>query len=130
MASVVRGRFAPTPSGLMHVGNAWTALLSWCEARTAGGSWVIRIEDLDAPRCRPEWMAQCLEDLLWLGLDWDEGPDVGGPYGPYLQQARIHLYVDALTRLEAKGQLYPCFCSRAELSRLASAPHGLGGERV
>ncbi|GGJ06917.1 glutamyl-Q tRNA(Asp) synthetase [Alicyclobacillus cellulosilyticus] len=124
----VRGRFAPTPSGWLHLGNAWTALWAWLHARQANGSFILRMEDIDLPRCKPEYAAQILDDLRWLGLDWDEGPDVGGPFAPYAQRARSRLYLDALARLRRDGRLYPCFCSRAELLAIARAPHGLGSE--
>jgi glutamyl-tRNA synthetase len=123
-----RGRFAPTPSGQLHVGNAWTALLSWWQMRSCGGEYVLRMEDIDKPRSKPEFARQILEDLRWLGIDWDEGPDVGGPYGPYKQSEREELYKEALKRLWRDGRLYPCYCSRAELMAVASAPHGLGSE--
>jgi glutamyl-tRNA synthetase len=126
--NVMRGRFAPTPSGLMHLGNARTALLAWLQVRRAGGQFVLRMEDIDKSRARPDLAAQILTDLQWLGIDWDEGPDVGGPYGPYTQSERADLYREALGRLEAAGWLYPCYCSRSELMAIASAPHGLGAE--
>lgn len=124
----MRGRFAPTPSGLMHVGNARTALLAWLQARSAGGAFLMRMEDVDTARSRKELAEQALSDLRWLGLDWDEGPDVGGPYGPYTQSERFAMYEEALAVLERTGRLYPCYCSRAELAAVASAPHGLGSE--
>ena len=123
-----RGRFAPTPSGEMHIGNARTALLAWLQIRQAGGELVLRMEDIDGPRSRPALAAQLLEDLRWLGLDWDEGPDIGGPYGPYTQSERLPDYRQAIERLTAAGLLYPCYCSRAELMAVASAPHGLDAE--
>ncbi|MGZ4032463.1 MAG: glutamate--tRNA ligase family protein, partial [Tumebacillaceae bacterium] len=83
-----RGRFAPTPSGQLHIGNAWTALLAWLQMRQVGGEFVLRIEDIDRSRTRQEFAEQMLDDLRWLGLDWDEGPDVGGPHGAYTQSAR------------------------------------------
>ncbi|ACT01981.1 tRNA glutamyl-Q(34) synthetase GluQRS [Paenibacillus sp. JDR-2] len=126
--SNIRGRFAPTPSGLMHVGNAWAALLAWLQIRSQNGQFVLRMEDIDGPRCRPELALQALADLRWLGLDWDEGPDVGGPHSPYTQSERIPLYEEAMDRLLASDRLYPCFCSRAELLAVASAPHGLSSE--
>ncbi|WP_067929410.1 tRNA glutamyl-Q(34) synthetase GluQRS [Alicyclobacillus shizuokensis] len=126
--SLVRGRFAPTPSGRLHIGNALVALLAWLQVRQAGGEFVLRIEDIDRPRCREEYVADLLTDLRWLGLDWDEGPDVGGPYGPYRQRDRSQHYEEALAQLEAGGWLYPCFCSRTDLARAASAPHGLAAE--
>ncbi|HYF92614.1 MAG TPA: tRNA glutamyl-Q(34) synthetase GluQRS [Symbiobacteriaceae bacterium] len=123
-----RGRFAPTPSGQMHIGNARTALLAWLQARRAGWQFVLRMEDIDKPRSRPELARQILDDLRWLGLDWDEGPDVGGPYSPYVQSEREEFYRQALVHLQSGGWLYPCYCSRAELMAIASAPHGLAEE--
>ncbi len=125
----MRGRYAPSPTGALHLGNLRTALLAWLFARHAGGAFVLRVEDLDLPRVRPGAAAQMLADLRWLGLDWDEGPDAGGALGPYIQSARTMLYADALVRLRAAGRLYPCYCTRAELSRLASAPQGGDDER-
>lgn len=124
----MRGRFAPTPSGLLHLGNAGTALLAWLQVRAAGGTIVMRLEDLDKPRCKPEWSARLLADMRWLGLDWDEGPDVGGRYGPYTQSERTALYEDAFAKLQKDGYVYPCYCSRADLLSAASAPHGLAAE--
>ncbi len=121
-AGWVRGRYAPSPTGELHLGNLRTALLAWLWARRAGGRFVLRIEDLDLPRVRPGATARMISDLRWLGLDWDEGPEVGGPYGPYHQSDRAALYDDALAHLRAQGMLYPCYCSRAELARSASAP--------
>lgn len=125
---MLRGRFAPTPSGFMHIGNAAAALLSWLQVRSGGGEFILRMEDIDGPRCKREY-AQCIpEDLRWLGLDWDEGPDIGGPCGPYVQSQRLALYEQALLQLMAKGCIYPCYCSRADLAAAASAPHGLASE--
>jgi glutamyl-tRNA synthetase len=90
---------------------------------------VLRVEDLDRPRVRPGASVQMLADLRWLGLDWDEGPDVAGPLGPYTQSARQEIYDAALVRLRQKGLIYPCYCTRAELARIASAPHGDEGTR-
>ena len=125
---IARGRLAPSPTGHLHLGNAWAFLLAWLSARSAGGQVVLRMEDIDPQRSRPEYAAAIMDDLRWLGLDWDEGPDVGGPCGPYLQSARAQLYQRALERLESMGMLYPCFCTRRELRTLAGAPHvGDGG---
>lgn len=124
----IRGRFAPTPSGLLHLGNAGTALLAWLQARSQGGEIVLRMEDIDVPRCKPEWADRCLQDMRWLGLDWDEGPDMGGECGPYEQSKRGNRYEEALERLMADGWLYPCYCSRADLLAAGSAPHGLHSE--
>ena len=118
-----RGRFAPSPSGRMHLGNAWTALLAWLDIRKQNGAMVLRMEDLDPDRSRPDYAAGLLADLRWLGLDWDEGPDVGGPAAPYCQSQRSHYYQAAFDRLQQAGLVYPCFCSRAELRLAASAPH-------
>ncbi len=121
MANTLRGRFAPSPSGRMHLGNLLCCLLSWLSVRCRGGQVVLRIEDLDTARCPARYADALMEDLLWLGLSWDEGPGIGGPHGPYFQSQRTALYEAALETL--KDQTYPCFCTRGEL-RSASAPHG------
>lgn len=123
------GRFAPTPSGRMHLGNLLCALLAWLSARSQNGRMVLRIEDLDTARSRPEYAEQMERDLLFLGLDWDEGGSRGGPFGPYDQSRRTVLYNSLLDRLEEQGLVYPCFCTRAEL-HAASAPHAGDGETV
>lgn len=120
-----RGRFAPSPTGELHLGHAWMALQAWQRCREAGGRFVIRIEDLDTPRVRPGAEAAMLADLRWLGVDWDEGPDVGGPYGPYRQSERLAHYEAALARFLEAELAYPCSCSRKDLRLAASAPHGL-----
>src|SRR5690606_28479707 len=102
--------------------------VAWLQIRQAGGEFLLRIEDIDKPRSRPAFAEQQQDDLLWLGLDWDEGPRVGGPCAPYEQSRREALYEDALSRLEAAGRLYPCYRSPAELASIASAPHGLASE--
>ena len=122
-----RGRFAPTPSGLLHVGCARTALAAWLSVRRAGGTYLWRVEDLDPPRAVEGAADAAMVDLAWLGLDWDEGPDVGGPYGPYTQSERFALYDEALRLLEGRGRLFPCAYSRRELEEIASAPHGASG---
>ena len=109
------GRYAPSPSGHMHLGNARTALLAWLQVRAAGGQIALRIEDLDRDRCRPEWEGPLRDDLAWLGLDWD--------LEQQRQSERGAVYDEALDRLAAAGVLYECFCTRAEV-RAASAPHG------
>lgn len=120
---MIRGRFAPSPTGALHVGNARTALLAWLHARAAGGAFVMRVEDLDFGRVRPGIMEQQFDELRWLGLDWDEGPDVGGPFAPYVQSARQERYETALRRLAERGLLYECTCSRRDIAQAASAPH-------
>ncbi|GGA38758.1 tRNA glutamyl-Q(34) synthetase GluQRS [Paenibacillus physcomitrellae] len=125
---MIRGRFAPTPSGTMHLGNAKIALLSWLQVRAANGVFVLRIEDIDMQRSKSELARQIIADMKWLGLNWDEGPGQGGNYGPYTQSERRDRYEQALQELEHKGRLYPCYCSRAELLQIAGAPHGLASE--
>lgn len=118
-----RGRFAPSPTGDLHLGSLATALVAWRRARAAGGTFVLRVEDIDTPRVVAGSEARQLDDLRWLGLDWDEGPDVGGAAGPYRQSERDAYYEEALARLAGLGLLYLCDCSRAEIARSASAPH-------
>jgi len=117
------GRLAPSPTGGLHVGHARTFLVAWLASRREDGPVALRIEDLDATRARPEATAAALVDLRWLGLDWDEGPDVGGPRGPYVQSERRAVYDEALARLKAAERVYPCTCTRADIERAASAPH-------
>ena len=126
---MVRGRFAPSPSGRMHLGNLFCALLSWLSVKSQGGEWILRIEDLDTDRCRPDYARQVEEDLRWLGLAWDEGGSTGGPDAPYFQSERTALYEAALARLRGMGLVYPCFCTRAQL-HAASAPHREDGLTV
>ena len=123
------GRFAPSPSGRIHLGNILCCLLAWLSARQKGGRVILRIEDLDTARCPARYGEQMCRDIHWLGLDWDEGPGVGGPSGPYEQSRRTGLYQAALERLEAQGLVYPCFCTRAEL-HAASAPHREDGQVI
>src|SRR5690242_602824 len=116
----IRGRYAPSPTGDLHMGNLRTALLAWLFARAAGGQFVLRVEDLDQPRVRAGSMERLLEDLKWLGLDWDEGPERGGPFAPYVQSERIEVYQEYLQRLMDRELVYPCYCSRAEIAQAAS----------
>ena len=111
----MRVRFAPSPTGHLHVGNARTALFNWLLARGQGGTYIFRIEDTDADRSTRESEASIVTDLRWLGLDWDEGPDVGGPRGPYRQSERLHLYQSYATELLNAGAAYHCFCTVAQL---------------
>jgi glutamyl-tRNA synthetase len=118
----VRVRFAPSPTGWLHVGGARTAYFNWLFARQHQGALVLRIEDTDVERSSAESEGGVLDDLRWLGLTWDEGPDRGGPHGPYRQSERLALYRDRAERLVAQGAAYPCFCTDAELEeRRASA---------
>ena len=111
----MRVRFAPSPTGQLHVGNARTALFNWLLAHGKDGTFILRIEDTDAERSTRESEAGILEDLRWLGLEWDEGPDVGGPHGPYRQSERLHLYASYANELLAGDYAYYCFCSPAKL---------------
>ena len=127
----VKGRFAPSPTGRMHLGNVFAALLSWLSARSAGGSWLLRIEDLDPQRSRREYARLIEDDLHWLGLVPDEGglDDTAGPAAPYCQSMRTHLYADALRRLTGTGRLYGCTCTRADIMA-TQAPHQSDGRVV
>ena len=119
----LRGRLAPSPTGALHLGNARTFMIAWLSVRSRSGTLLLRMEDLDHPKNKPGAADAALADLRWLGLDWDEGPDIGGPYAPYTQtQRRIH-YVRALETLRARGLAYPCVCSRRDVECGQSAPH-------
>ena len=120
MSSCV-GRFAPTPSGRMHLGNVFSALMAWASVRSQNGSFILRIEDLDIRAHNPQYTSLLLDDLQWLGLTWDKGP--------YYQSKRAELYQDALLKLKQQKLLYPCFCSRADL-HAAQAPHASDGAYV
>lgn len=122
----MRGRYAPSPTGQLHLGNARTALLAYWHVKKQGGRFVMRVEDLDAQRSRPEFVGANLKELRWLGLGWDEGPDIGGAYGPYVQSERFGLYGQALETLQTQGHLFECYLSRKDLQEVASAPHGAG----
>ena len=111
----VRVRFAPSPTGDLHVGNVRTALYNWAFARHYGGSFVFRVEDTDRDRSTDEAYAAAIDTLRWLGLDWDEGPEVGGPHAPYRQSERLEIYASVAADLRESGAAYPCFCSPAEL---------------
>lgn len=138
MIAVYRGRLAPSPTGYLHLGHARTFWVAHQRARASAGSLVFRNEDLDQQRSRPEFVRAMYEDLRWLGLDWDEGPDIppqsgksgqpgdpdpGGRFGPYSQSQRRHLYLEAWRKLRDGGFIYPCTCSRKDLERALSAPH-------
>lgn len=120
---VYRGRLAPSPTGYLHLGHARTFWKAFERAREAGGTLVMRMEDLDAQRSRPEYAEAAIEDLRWLGISWDEGPDVGGRFGPYVQSQRRPLYMDAWRLLLRLGKIYPCSCSRKDIEAAVAAPH-------
>ncbi|HEY1575885.1 MAG TPA: tRNA glutamyl-Q(34) synthetase GluQRS [Terracidiphilus sp.] len=123
-----RGRLAPSPTGYLHIGHAHTFHRAWLRARDAGGILVMRMENLDPDRSRQEYAEGALEDLRWLGLDWDEGPDRGGPFGPYEQSRRHSVYLAAWKELREGGFIYPCRCSRKDLAAAVSAPHESPGK--
>ena len=118
-----RGRLAPSPTGHLHLGHARTFWIAFERARASSGTLLLRNEDLDPQRSRAEFVRSFVEDLRWLGIDWQEGPDAGGPFGPYAQSERREFYLDAWRDLVAAGHVYPCACSRKDLARAASAPH-------
>jgi len=124
--ATMRTRFAPAPSGDLHVGNVRTALYSWALARRHGGTFLLRVEDTDRSRVSDEAFAAALEILHWLGLDWDEGPEVGGPHAPYRQSERLEVYREAAARLLADGAAYRCYCSPAELAERREADRAAG----
>jgi glutamyl-tRNA synthetase len=118
-----RGRLAPSPTGLLHAGHAATFRMAAQRARDAGGALILRIEDLDLLRCKPEYEAAAIEDLRDLGLRWDEGPDVGGPFAPYRQSRRRGGFLEVWARLRDSGFIYPCLRSRRDVEQAAGAPH-------
>lgn len=124
------GRFAPSPSGRMHLGNIYTAVMSWLSVKSRDGRWILRIEDLDPQRSKMEYARIIEDDLLWLGLEWDEGGIEGkGSNGPYLQSERHELYQEALDKLMGMGLCYPCTCTRAEILA-TQAPHESDGRVI
>jgi glutamyl/glutaminyl-tRNA synthetase len=125
-----RGRLAPSPTGLLHVGHARTFWIAAQRAIKNRGTLILRNEDLDPQRSRAEFVRAMMEDLRWLGIRWSEGPDGGGPYGPYSQSERRAHYLEAWRRLRAGGFLYPCTCSRKDLAQAASAPNDADDEPV
>ena len=124
----VRVRFAPSPTGELHIGGARTAIYNWAFARAMGGTFILRIEDTDPERSTEENKQVILRSMKWLGLDWDEGPEVGGEFGPYLQTERFDTYKAALEKLKEKGAVYPCFCTQEEIAaKRAEAEKTEGG---
>ena len=128
--SSYRGRIAPTPTGLLHLGHYRTFRTAWERARVAGGALVFRMEDIDSARCRAEFAQAAVDDLRWAGLDWDEGPDVGGPYAPYEQSRRMAGFRATFERLKGMGVVYPCSCSRRDVAMAALAPHAEDAEPI
>jgi len=125
-----RGRIAPSPTGFLHLGHAMTFWHAQVRAREAGGKLVLRIEDLDHDRCHKGFADAISEDLHWFGLDWDEGPDLGGPFAPYVQSERRRFYVEAWEKLRVGGFIYPCKCSRKDVMQASLAPHDENEERI
>jgi glutamyl-tRNA synthetase len=125
-----RGRLAPSPTGLLHIGHARTFWIAAQRAIERQGTLILRNEDLDLQRSRPEFAAAMVEDLQWLGIRWNEGPDCGGPYAPYSQSERRDFYLDACRRLRDGGFIYPCTCSRKDLAQAASAPNEADDEPI
>lgn len=125
-----KGRFAPSPSGRMHLGNVYAALMSWLSAKSKGGDWLLRIEDLDPQRCTMQYALQLEDDLRWLGLEWDEGgTENRGACGPYVQSLRSEIYEHYLDVLKSAGKTYPCVCTRADIMS-TQAPHESDGRVV
>jgi glutamyl/glutaminyl-tRNA synthetase len=125
-----RGRIAPSPTGFLHIGHAVTFWRAYERACAAGGKLVLRIEDLDRDRCRREFADVIIEDLHWFGLDWDEGPDIGGPFAPYIQSQRRSRYLEAWEKLRLGGLIYPCKCSRKDVADASLAPHDENEEPI
>ena len=130
MTTNYRGRLAPSPTGYLHVGHAITFWQAFERSRAANGSLVLRIEDLDPARCRPEFGDALAEDLAWFGLRWDEGPEAGGGFGPYVQSERRSVYLAVWEKLRAGRFIYPCKCSRRDVMTSAGAPHGENDEPI
>ncbi|MDG2469584.1 MAG: tRNA glutamyl-Q(34) synthetase GluQRS [Pirellulaceae bacterium] len=125
MNQTLTGRLAPSPTGAQHIGNARTFLIAWLSIRSRGGKLILRIEDIDSPRVKQWAIDQAIEDLTWLGLDWDEGPDRPGHHSPYLQTERTSGYRSMIEELKSQEMVYPCTCSRSDVLAAASAPHEL-----
>jgi glutamyl-tRNA synthetase len=128
LANPYRGRLAPSPTGYLHLGHARTFLVAARRAREQNGTLILRNEDLDPQRCRRDFVDAMIEDLRWLGINWQEGPDCGGPCGPYSQSERRDSYLAAWRNLRDGGWIYPCTCSRKELALIASAPNDADDE--
>jgi glutamyl-tRNA synthetase len=129
-SNLYRGRLAPSPTGLLHLGHAHTFWIAAQRAAERGGQLILRNEDLDPQRCRPEFVDAIIEDLRWLGISWGEGPDCGGPVGPYVQSERRGQYLAAWKKLRDGGRIYPCTCSRKDVAQAAGAPNDLDDEPI
>ena len=125
-----RGRLAPSPTGFLHCGHARTFWIAAQRAKEQGGALILRNEDLDLQRCRPEFVSAMLQDLRWLGIEWSEGPDFGGPYGPYSQSERRDFYLSAWKKLRDGSLIYPCTCSRRDVAEAARAPNDADDEPI
>jgi glutamyl/glutaminyl-tRNA synthetase len=130
LAKKYRGRLAPSPTGLLHLGHARTFWIATQRARQREGTLILRNEDLDPQRCRPDFVSAMYEDLRWLGIEWTEGPDSGGPFAPYAQSQRRHYYLEAWKKLRDDGWIYPCTCSRRDIAVAATAPNDLDDEPI
>jgi glutamyl-tRNA synthetase len=128
--SSYRGRIAPSPTGYLHLGHARTFLIAAERASQANGTLILRNEDLDHDRCRPEFANAMTEDLRWLGIDWQEGPDCGGPHASYSQSQRRDFYFAVWKQLRDHGFIYPCTCSRKDLAQAATAPNDSDDEPI
>lgn len=129
-SSEYRGRLAPSPTGYLHLGHARTFWTAHERAVARGGKLILRSEDLDPSRCKSEFVDAMFEDLLWFGLEWQEGPDIGGPFAPYTQSERRQFYLAAFAKLKAGGFVYPCTCSRKDVQRAITAPHAADDEPI
>ena len=129
-ASQYRGRLAPSPTGYLHLGHARTFWTAQERARAANGTLILRNDDLDAARSKPEFVQAMYEDLRWFGFDWSEGPDIGGKFSPYSQSQRTNLYREALEKLRIGGFIYPCTCSRKDIQAAVTAPHAADDEAI
>src|SRR5262245_4767682 len=118
-----RGRIAPSPTGYLHLGHARTFWKAQEQAQGQNGLLILRNEDLDFARCKPEFVSAMIEDLHWFGFEWQEGPDCGGSFGPYAQSQRLGFYRETFEKLRQSGFVYPCVCSRKEVLQALSAPH-------
>ncbi|MDB6056750.1 MAG: Glutamate--tRNA ligase [Verrucomicrobiales bacterium] len=129
-ASEYRGRLAPSPTGYLHLGHARTFWTAHERAVARGGKLILRNEDLDPSRCKSEFVDAMFEDLRWFGFEWQEGPDIGGPFAPYTQSERRQFYLAAFAKLKAGGFVYPCTCSRKDVQRAITAPHAADDEPI